>query len=95
MVTIGRSRKSRRVGDDFRIEKGYLSRFLEHIIRKDVRQMVLANDNFNIDSKGVFVAQHLNDPAARGSRWRRPFGDLDIDDETFQIVEALPFCLFS
>ena len=60
--------------------------FLENLRRKAVWQMVLADHDFNIQAKIIFVAQYLDYTSARILRSRRPVGDLDINHNVFQIV---------
>ncbi len=63
-----------------------LLRFLQHLDRKAMRQMVLADDDLDIDAEIVFVAEYLDHAAARILRGRRPIGDLHIDHQAFQVV---------
>ena len=55
-----------------------------------MRQMKLANSDFNIDSEVILPAKNFNDPALRILCRRRPVGDFDVDDYPFKIV---PICL--
>ena len=68
---------------NYRIE---LLRLLQHLDRKAVRQVKLANDDFDVHAEVVFVAENLDHPAARISRRRRPLGDLHFDDHAFQVA---------
>ena len=49
-------------------------------------QVVLADDDLDIDAEIVFVAEDLDDAAARILGGRGPVGDLAIDDQAFQIL---------
>ena len=48
--------------------------------------MKLANDDFDIDAKVVFIAENLDHAPARIAGRRRPLGDLYFDDHAFQIA---------
>ena len=51
-----------------------------------MRQMKFADDDFDVDAEIVFVAEDLDHASARILRGRRPVGDLDVDDDAFEIV---------
>ncbi len=51
-----------------------------------MRQMMLADDNFDIDSEIVFIAKDLEDAALGILSRSRPIGDLHVNSNAFQIV---------
>src|SRR5262249_34682555 len=61
-------------------------RFLEHFGGEAVRQVELADHDFDVDAEIVLVAEDFDDFAARILRGRRPVGDFDINDYVFKIV---------
>ena len=67
MVTMGRPRKSRRRATSASIEMGHGARFGQHVLRKDARQLVLADHHLHVDAEVVGIAEHFND-AADGRR---------------------------
>ena len=58
----------------------------EHLLRKPVWQVVFADDDFYVNAKVVFVPQNFDDPSSRLLGRRRPVGDLNINDDVFQIA---------
>ncbi len=86
-MTIGRSRKSRRLCDlGRRNDRFDVLRLVEYFGRETMRQVKLANDDFDIDAEIVFVAENLNHSSARILGGRRPVSDFDIDDYAFEVV---------
>ncbi len=51
-----------------------------------MRQVVFADDDFDIHAEIVFIAQNLNHPSARVLRSRGPIGDLHVNDNVFKIA---------
>src|SRR5579863_4861010 len=51
-----------------------------------MRQVKFANDNLDVNTEIVFVAQDLNHSSARILRGRGPVGDFNIHDDAFEIV---------
>src|SRR4051812_26490219 len=47
---------------------------------------MLADDDLDIYPEIIFIAENFDDLSARVRRCRRPFGDGNIDDQTFEIV---------
>ena len=65
---------------------GDIAGVVEHGIRKEVGDVVLADHDLDVDAEVVGVAEDFEDAAARLAVERGPVGDLDIDDEIFEIV---------
>ena len=65
-------------------------RFLDGLGPVVVRQSVLPDDDLVVDARLVDVTKHLEDPAERAARGRRPSGDLDDDHVAGLRVLALP-----
>ena len=63
-------------------------RFFAHLGRKAVRQVKLADHDFDVDAEIAFCAQDLDDAAAWILRGARPVGDLDVDHNTVEILRA-------
>ena len=73
-------------GDDFGVEMGDSAGFAEDLVGKDAREMVLADDHLDVDAEVVWMAENFDDLATGGPSRRRPCGDFNVDDETFEIV---------
>ena len=69
-----------------RDERLELLRLLQDLDRKAVRQVVLADDDLDIHAEIVLVAEDLDHAPARALGGRRPVGDLDVDDQAFEVV---------
>ena len=65
-----------------------LLRLLQYLDREAVRKMKLADDDLDIDAEVVFVAENLDDTAARIFCRRGPARNLDLDDD---VLEVSPF----
>ena len=65
---------------------GDIASVVEHGIRKEVGDVVLADHDLDVDAEVVGVAEDFEDASARLAVERGPVGDLDIDDEIFEIV---------
>ena len=78
-------------GDDFGIEMGDFAGFGEDGFGEDVREMVFADHHLDVDAEVIGIAEDLDDAAAGGTVGGREVGDLDIDDESFEIVEVDSF----
>ena len=89
MVTIGSARKSRRLRNFLFVELGHGAGLGKDVIRKDVRQLVLADHHLHVDTEVVRRAQHFDHPAHRRPRGRWPAGNLHIDDQAFEVVVGL------
>ena len=63
-----------------------LARIVQHCLGEQVRDVVLADHDLDIHTKVVWVAEYFEDAAAGLPVQRRPLGDLDIDDQVFEIV---------
>src|SRR5271166_4542474 len=77
---------------DYRLK---LLRLLQDLDGKAVRQVVLADDDFDIHAEIVLVAEDLDYAAARVLGWRRPIGDLHIHDEAFEVVPLVAAGFFA
>ena len=44
---------------------GYRASFLQHAVRKDMRQMMLADEDFDVHAKGITVAENFDHAATR------------------------------
>ena len=66
------------------VQVGDRARLLENIGRENMGQMMLADDDFDVDTEVIFPAQNLDHPAARGTGGRRPVGDLHVDHHALQ-----------
>ena len=87
MVTIGRSRKSRRLlASAEEMIGSACSASVSGSGREAMRQMKFANDDLDIDAKIIFVADNFYHPPARILRGRRPVGDFDIDHDIFKVA---------
>ena len=80
MVTIGRSRKSRRpasigLGD----RGGHRLGLLDDLGRELVGQVVLADDDFDVDAEIVGVAENFDDAAHGGSATLGILQQFDVD----------------
>ncbi len=89
MVTIGRSRKSRRAaeivfGDLLR--RGF--RVGEDFFREFVRQMVLANDDFDVDADIAGAAENFDHAAHRREAAARKARDFDVHDRAIEFGKA-------
>ena len=51
---------------------------------KDVGEVVLADDDFDVDAEVVGVAEDFEDAAAGGAAGGGEVGDLDVDGEAFE-----------
>ena len=51
--------------------------------------MVFADHDLHVDAKIIGVAEHFEDAAASLAVEGGPIGDLDIDDEAFQVVVSM------
>jgi hypothetical protein len=69
-------------GVDDRIE---LLSLLQHLDGEAVRQVELADHDFDVDAEVVFVAEDFDDAAAWVAGGRRPVGDFDFDDHALKI----------
>src|SRR5271165_2580581 len=69
-----------------RDERLELLRLLQHLDGKFMWQVVLADDDLDIHAEVVFIAEDLDDAAARVLRRRRPIGDLDVNHQAFEVV---------
>ena len=74
-------------GDFLRIEAGDGARAAssQNIVRENVREVVLADDDLDIHAKVAFAAEDFDDAAAGGTGGGGPVGDLDVDDHAFQV----------
>ncbi len=61
-------------------------RFGQNFSRKMVREVKLANDDFDVHTEVVFVADDLDDLTAGILGGARPVGDFDVDHDVFEIV---------
>ncbi len=68
---------------------------LQHFDWKLVRQMMLTNDDLDIDTEVVFVAEYLDHAPLGIVRRRRPACDLDIDHQPFEVVPLAAMGLFA
>ena len=66
-------------------DRGDVLGFLQHRRRKVMRQVEFANGDFDVDAEVVFAAEDFDDSCRADSAWRRPVGDLDVDDDAFEI----------
>ena len=58
---------------------------------KDMRQVVLADDDLHIDTEGFGVAEHLDDAAASRRVLGRELGDLHVHGQAVQVFQrAIP-----
>src|SRR5581483_1982950 len=80
---------------DLRIEISCGAGLFEHIFRKDMRQVMLTDNDLDIDTKVIFMPQNLNDAATCCTRGRSPFRDLDIDNQAFEVTICLPLGFFA
>src|SRR5581483_8089756 len=60
-------------------------RFGEDLFGEPMQQVKLADNDFDVDTKIIFVAENLNYSPARVLGGRRPVGDLDIDDDVLEV----------
>ena len=51
--------------------------------------MVLADHDLDVDAEVVGIAEDFDDAAARRTMEGGPVGDLDVDDEAFEIVACM------
>jgi hypothetical protein len=51
--------------------------------------MVFADDHLDVDAEVVGMAENLDDFAAGGASGRRPRGDFNVDDETFELARIV------
>ncbi len=63
--------------------------FLQHLDGEAVRQVELADHDFDIDAEIVFVAEDFDDTAARIAGGGRPVSDFDFDDHAFEVSEVV------
>ena len=63
--------------------------FGEHALRKDARQLVLANHHLHVDAKIIRGPEDFDNAADGGTRGRGPTSDLDIDDQAVDTRWAL------
>ena len=69
-------------------------RFIEYVGREMMRQMELADHDFDVDAEIILIAENLDHPAARILGRGGPVGDLDINHDIFQIVPVGAPCGF-
>jgi hypothetical protein len=55
-------------------------------VRKDARELVLADHHLHVDAEVAGVAEHFDDAAVWRPGRRGPAGDFDVDDDAFEIV---------
>src|SRR5579864_8734135 len=60
--------------------------FLQHLAGEAVRQVMLADDDFHVHAKIVFIAQDFEDAALRVLRGCRPFRNLNVNYNSFQVL---------
>src|SRR5690242_3139049 len=63
---------------------GAMLRLLHDLSRKKMRKMVLADDNFGVDTKLAWAAQNLDDAAGRSGSRPRIARQLDIDNGSIE-----------
>src|SRR5262249_25075077 len=78
-------------GDEVR----YRLRLVQYIGRKTVRQVVLANDDFDVNAEIIFIAENLNHASARILGGSGPIGNLHIHYDSIQIPQLAPPRLFA
>ena len=64
-------------------------RLVDHGLRKPVRDVMLADHDFDVDAEIVFMAEDLNDASGRVSSTFRKLEDLDIDDHVVHLFDGL------
>ena len=70
-----------RRNDGFRI-----LRFFEYLGRKAMRQVKLADHDLDVHAEVIGIAENLHYASAGTLRGGGPVGDLDVDNDVFQIV---------
>jgi hypothetical protein len=77
------------VSDDFGVEMSDSAGFGENLVGKNAREMVLADHHLDVDAEVVGMAENFDDFPAGGASGRRPRGDFNVDDETFEIARIV------
>ena len=63
-------------------------RLFDYLGREAMRQVELADHDFDVHSEIAFFAEDLDDTAARILRGRGPVGNLDVDHNTIEMLRA-------
>ena len=89
MVTMGRWRKSSRPCVSASLTGcASDSASLSDFGREDVRQVMLADDDFDVDAEIAGAAENFDDAAGRRSAAARKAQNLDVDDGAVEFVDA-------
>ena len=64
-------------------------RFVNHRLRKPVRDMMLTDHDFDVDAEIILMPQDLDDPPHRVPATLRKFEDLHIDDHVVHLADVL------
>ena len=89
MVTMGRSRKSRRPASVGGVDGGgHGLRLLDDFGRELVGQVMLADDDFDVDSEIAGVAEDFDDAADGGGAALGEFEQFDVDDHAVEFGDV-------
>ena len=72
----------------FFVKPRNIARLLEYGIREDARQVMLADDNLDVHTEVIGVAQYLDHAAAGDPGGRGKIGNLDVYRQAFKILVA-------
>jgi hypothetical protein len=61
---------------------------LQDIVRKSVRQMMFADQNFHVEAEFTRLSEDFDDTTGRRNAGSRESGDLNIHDRIFQLRQA-------
>jgi hypothetical protein len=77
------------------VDVGNGAGFGEDFFREDAGELMLTDHHFDVDAEVIGIAEDFDDATDGRSRGSRPAGDLNVDNEAFEVVIVCGCCRFA